>query len=247
MSKKSFILGSLVSFGLGYLTCKYGKQVVKYSKNSLNKKPIEEVASDIRATIHKNIEEALKNIENFCDDSINNLNEKVNKSIDSSFYGNGFDDMTKHYVVTKVVKNEDEGTKVEENVSVEDKTSVVEETSVVEDKSSVVEDVSVAEDKSSVVEDVSTVDETPAIEETSTVEETPIVEAKTFSVEEAPAIEETSTVEETPIVEAKTFSVEEAPVVENKGATKRTKSLKERKEIVAKNRSKITKNKIEEK
>ena len=216
MSKKGFILGSLVSFGLGYLTCKYGKQVVKYSKNSLNKKPIEEVASDIRATIHKNIEETLKNIENFCDDSINNLNEKLNKSIDSSFYGNDFDDMTKHYVVTKVVKNEDEGTKVEENVSVED------ETSVVEDKSSVVEDVSVAEDKSSVVEDVSTVDETPAVEETPTVEETPIVEVKTSSVEEA-------------------------PVVENKGATKRTKSLKERKDIVAKNRSKITKNKTEEK
>ena len=216
MSKKSFILGSLVSFGLGYLTCKYGKQVVKYSKNSLNKKPIEEVASDIRATIHKNIEETLKNIENFCDDSINNLNEKLNKSIDSSFYGNDFDDMTKHYVVTKVVKNEDEGTKVEENVSVED------ETSVVEDKFSVVEDVSVAEDKSSVVEDVSTVDETPAVEETPTVEETPIVEVKTSSVEEA-------------------------PVVENKGATKRTKSLKERKDIVAKNRSKITKNKTEEK
>ena len=214
MSKKSFILGSLVSFGLGYLTCKYGKQVVKYSKNSLNKKPIEEVAADIRATIHKNIEETLKNIENFCDDSINNLNEKVNKSIDSSFYGNDFDDMTKHYVVTKVVKNEDEGTKVEENASVEDKTSVeetpaVEETSVVEDKSSVVEEVS--------------------------------------SVEKIPAVEETSTVEETPIVEVKTSSVEEVPVVENKGATKRMKSLKERKETVAKNRSKITKNKIEEK
>ena len=170
MSKKGFILGSLVSFGLGYLTCKYGKQVVKYSKNSLNKKPIEEVASDIRATIHKNIEETLKNIENFCDDSINNLNEKLNKSIDSSFYGNGFDDMTKHYVVTKVVKNEDEVTKVEENVSVEDETSVV-------------------EDKSSVVEDVSTVDETSAVEETSTVEETPIVEVKTSSVEEAPVVE----------------------------------------------------------
>lgn len=214
MSKKSFILGSLVSFGLGYLTCKYGKQVVKYSKNSLNKKPIEEIASDIRATIHKNIEETLKNIENFCDDSINNLNEKVNKSIDSSFYGNDFDDMTKHYVVTKVVKNEDEGTKVEENASVEDKTSVeetpaVEETSVVEDKSSVVEEVS--------------------------------------SVEKIPAVEETSTVEETPIVEVKTSSVEEVPVVENKGATKRMKSLKERKETVAENRSKITKNKIEEK
>lgn len=203
MSKKGLIFGSLLSFGLGYLTCKYGKQVVKYSKNSLNKKPIEEVASDIRATIHKNIEETLKNIENFCDDSINNLNEKVNKSIDSSFYGNGFDDMTKHYVVTKVVKNEDEVTKVEENVSVEDETSVV-------------------EDKSSVVEDVSTVDETPAVEETSTVEETPIVGVKTSSVEDA-------------------------PVVENKGATKKTKSLKERKETVAKNRSKITKNKIEEK
>lgn len=163
MSKKGLIFGSLVSFGLGYLTCKYGKQVVKYSKNSLNKKPIEEIASDIRATIHKNIEETLKNIENFCDDSINNLNEKVNKSIDSSFYGNGFDDMTKHYVVTKVVKNEDEVTKVEENVSVEDETSVV--------------------------EDVSTVDETPAVEETSTVEETPIVEVKTSSVEDAPVVE----------------------------------------------------------
>ena len=229
MSKKGFILGSLVSFGLGYLTCKYGKQVVKYSKNSLNKKPIEEVASDIRATIHKNIEETLKNIENFCDDSINNLNEKLNKSIDSSFYGNDFDDMTKHYVVTKVVKNEDEGTKVEENVSVED------ETSVVEDKSSVVEDVSVAEDKSSVVEDVSVVeDKSSVVEDVSTVDETP-------------AVEETSTIEETPIVEVKTSSVEEAPVVENKDATKRTKSLKERKEIVAKNRSKITKNKTEEK
>lgn len=216
MSKKGLIFGSLVSFGLGYLTCKYGKQVVKYSKNSLNKKPIEEVASDIRATIHKNIEETLKNIENFCDDSINNLNEKVNKSINSSFYDNDFDDMTKHYVVTKVVKNEDEGAKVEENASVED------EISVVEDKSSVVEETSVVEDKSSIVEDVSTVDEIPAIEETSTVEETPIVETKTSSVEEA-------------------------PVVENKGATKRTKSLKERKETVAKNRSKITKNKIEEK
>lgn len=212
MSKKGLIFGSLLSFGLGYLTCKYGKQVVKYSKNSLNKKPIEEIASDIRATIHKNIEETLKNIENFCDDSINNLNEKVNKSIDSSFYGNDFDDMTKHYVVTKVVKNEDEGTKVEENVSVEDKTSV--------EETPAVEETSVVEDKSSVVEDVSTVDETPAIEETSTVEEIPIVEAKTSSVEEA-------------------------PVVENKGATKRTKSLKERKEIVAKNRSKITKNKTE--
>lgn len=214
MSKKGLIFGSLLSFGLGYLTCKYGKQVVKYSKNSLNKKPIEEIASDIRATIHKNIEETLKNIENFCDDSINNLNEKVNKSIDSSFYGNDFDDMTKHYVVTKVVKNEDDGIKVEENASVEDETSVeetpaVEETSVVEDKSSVVEEVS--------------------------------------SVEKIPAVEETSTVEENPIVEAKTSSVEEAPVVENKGATKRTKSLKERKDIVAKNRSKITKNKIEEK
>lgn len=214
MSKKGFILGSLVSFGLGYLTCKYGKQVVKYSKNSLNKKPIEEIASDIRATIHKNIEETLKNIENFCDDSINNLNEKVNKSIDSSFYGNGFDDMTKHYVVTKVVKNEDDGTKVEENASVEDKTSV--------EETPAVEETSVVEDKSSIVEGVSTVDETPVIEETSTVEETLIVEAKTPSVEEA-------------------------PVVENKGATKRTKSLKERKETVAKNRSKITKNKIEEK
>lgn len=212
MSKKSFILGSLVSFGLGYLTCKYGKQVVKYSKNSLNKKPIEEIASDIRATIHKNIEETLKNIENFCDDSINNLNEKVNKSINSSFYDNDFDDMTKHYVVTKVVKNEDEGTKVEENASVEDKTSV--------EETPAVEETSVVEDKSYIVEDVSTVDETPAIEETSTVEETPIVEAKTSSVEEV-------------------------PVVENKGATKRTKSLKERKEIVAKNRSKITKNKTE--
>ena len=212
MSKKGLIFGSLLSFGLGYLTCKYGKQVVKYSKNSLNKKPIEEIASDIRATIHKNIEETLKNIENFCDDSINNLNEKVNKSIDLSFYGNDFDDMTKHYVVTKVVKNEDDGTKVEENASVEDKTSVeetpaVEETSVVEDKSSIVEEVS--------------------------------------SVEKIPAVGETSTVEETPIVEVKTSSVEEAPVVENKDATKRTKSLKERKEIVAKNRSKITKNKTE--
>lgn len=203
MSKKGLIFGSLLSFGLGYLTCKYGKQVVKYSKNSLNKKPIEEVASDIRATIHKNIEETLKNIENFCDDSISNLNEKVNKSINSSFYDNDFDDMTKHYVVTKVVKNDDEGTKIEENVSVEDETSVV-------------------EDKSSVVEDVSTVDETPAVEETSTVEKTPIVEVKTSSVEED-------------------------PVVENKGTTKRMKSLKERKETVAKNRSKITKNKIEEK
>ena len=214
MSKKGLIFGSLLSFGLGYLTCKYGKQVVKYSKNSLNKKPIEEVAADIRATIHKNIEETLKNIENFCDDSINNLNEKVNKSIDSSFYGNGFDDMTKHYVVTKVVKNEDDGTKVEENASVEDKTSV--------EETPAVEETSVVEDKSSIVEGVSTVDETPVIEETSTVEETLIVEAKTPSVEEA-------------------------PVVENKGATKRTKSLKERKETVAKNRSKITKNKIEEK
>lgn len=214
MSKKGLIFGSLLSFGLGYLTCKYGKQVVKYSKNSLNKKPIEEIASDIRATIHKNIEETLKNIENFCDDSINNLNEKVNKSIDSSFYGNDFDDMTKHYVVTKVVKNEDDGTKVEENASVEDKTSV--------EETPAVEETSVVEDKSSIVEGVSTVDETPVIEETSTVEETPIVEAKTPSVEEA-------------------------PVVENKGATKRTKSLKERKETVAKNRSKITKNKIEEK
>ena len=212
MSKKGLIFGSLLSFGLGYLTCKYGKQVVKYSKNSLNKKPIEEVAADIRATIHKNIEETLKNIENFCDDSINNLNEKVNKSIDSSFYGNGFDDMTKHYVVTKVVKNEDDGTKVEENASVEDKTSV--------EETPAVEETSVVEDKSSIVEGVSTVDETSAIEETSTVEETPIVEAKTSSVEEA-------------------------PVVENKGTTKRTKSLKERKEIVAKNRSKITKNKTE--
>lgn len=214
MSKKSFILGSLVSFGLGYLTCKYGKQVVKYSKNSLNKKPIEEIASDIRATIHKNIEETLKNIENFCDDSINNLNEKVNKSIDSSFYGNDFDDMTKHYVVTKVVKNEDDGTKVEENASVEDETSV--------EETPAVEETSVVEDKSSVVEEVSSVDETPDVEETSVVEKTPIVEVKTSSVEEA-------------------------PVVENKGATKRTKSLKERKDIVAKNRSKITKNKIEEK
>lgn len=214
MSKKGLIFGSLLSFGLGYLTCKYGKQVVKYSKNSLNKKPIEEIASDIRATIHKNIEETLKNIENFCDDSINNLNEKVNKSIDSSFYGNDFDDMTKHYVVTKVVKNEDDGTKVEENASVEDETSV--------EETPAVEETSVVEDKSSVVEEVSSVDETPDVEETSVVEKTPIVEVKTSSVEEA-------------------------PVVENKGATKRTKSLKERKDIVAKNRSKITKNKIEEK
>lgn len=213
MSKKSFILGSLVSFGLGYLTCKYGKQVVKYSKNSLNKKPIEEIASDIRATIHKNIEETLKNIENFCDDSINNLNEKVNKSIDLSFYGNDFDDMTKHYVVTKVVKNEDDGTKVEENVSVEDKTSV--------EETPAVEETSVVEDKSSIVEEVSSVEKIPAVGETSTVEKTPIVEVKTSSVEEVP--------------------------VENKGATKRMKSLKERKETVAKNRSKITKNKIEEK
>lgn len=181
MSKKSFILGSLVSFGLGYLTCKYGKQVVKYSKNSLNKKPIEEIASDIRATIHKNIEETLKNIENFCDDSINNLNEKVNKSIDSSFYGNDFDDMTKHYVVTKVVKNEDDGTKVEENVSVEDETSV--------EETPAVEETSVVEDKSSVVEEVSSVEKIPAVEETSTVEENPIVEAKTSSVEEAPVVE----------------------------------------------------------
>lgn len=181
MSKKSFILGSLVSFGLGYLTCKYGKQVVKYSKNSLNKKPIEEIASDIRATIHKNIEETLKNIENFCDDSINNLNEKVNKSIDSSFYGNDFDDMTKHYVVTKVVKNEDDGTKVEENASVEDETSV--------EETPAVEETSVVEDKSSVVEEVSSVEKIPAVEETSTVEENPIVEAKTSSVEEAPVVE----------------------------------------------------------
>ena len=181
MSKKGLIFGSLLSFGLGYLTCKYGKQVVKYSKNSLNKKPIEEIASDIRATIHKNIEETLKNIENFCDDSINNLNEKVNKSIDSSFYGNDFDDMTKHYVVTKVVKNEDDGIKVEENASVEDETSV--------EETPAVEETSVVEDKSSVVEEVSSVEKIPAVEETSTVEENPIVEAKTSSVEEAPVVE----------------------------------------------------------
>lgn len=210
MSKKSFILGSLVSFGLGYLTCKYGKQVVKYSKNSLNKKPIEEVASDIRATIHKNIEETLKNIENFCDDSINNLNEKVNKSIDSSFYDNDFDDMPKHYVVTKVVKNE--GTKVEENASVED------ETSVVEDKSSVVEDVSTVEDKSSVVEDVSTVDETPAIEETSNVEKPPIVEVKTSSVEETHVEENKGTTKRTKSLKERkeTVAKNRSKIIKNK-------------------------------
>lgn len=85
MKKKGFVILAVGAL-CGYIGYKYGSQLVHCVKNSINRKPIEELAQEIKETMLKNKEELKKNVENLynknnkCDNFMNFKSEEENSS-----------------------------------------------------------------------------------------------------------------------------------------------------------------------
>ena len=63
MKNRNKILLVAAGSACGYLGYKYGKQVLSCVKNSIDRKPIEEIAKEIKGTMAKNVDDILKNTE----------------------------------------------------------------------------------------------------------------------------------------------------------------------------------------
>lgn len=103
MSKKTVLFATCVGFVSGHLVTKYGKQFVNYVKNSNNKKPLDEIILDIKNTVHKNVDDSFKCVENFYTE---HMNQGCKKDIDLNEVGLDIEKEIKSNYITVPVKDE---------------------------------------------------------------------------------------------------------------------------------------------
>ena len=100
MKNRNKILLVAVGSACGYLGYKYGKQVLSCVKNSIDRKPIEEIAKEIKGTMAKNVDDILKNTEELKGKVEGICNEALSKSVSSEDFCN--DAMKAKYVTVPV-------------------------------------------------------------------------------------------------------------------------------------------------
>lgn len=66
-NKKSILVGTVIGFVGGMIAGKYGKQICSYVKNGVDRKPIEDMALEIKENMKKNKDEFCKTLETFSD------------------------------------------------------------------------------------------------------------------------------------------------------------------------------------
>lgn len=81
-NRKSIFIGTMVGFVGGMIAGKYGKQICSYVKNGVDRKPIEDMALEIKENMKKNKDEFCKTLENFSDNIFMKSGQK-NEDIDN--------------------------------------------------------------------------------------------------------------------------------------------------------------------
>lgn len=66
-NKKSILVGTVIGFVGGMIAGKYGKQICSCVKNGVDRKPIEDMALEIKENMKKNKDEFCKTLETFSD------------------------------------------------------------------------------------------------------------------------------------------------------------------------------------
>lgn len=81
-NRKSIFIGTMVGFVGGVIAGKYGKQICSYVKNGVDRKPIEDMALEIKENMKKNKDGFCKTLENFSDNIFMKSGQK-NEGIDN--------------------------------------------------------------------------------------------------------------------------------------------------------------------